>query len=366
MRIICKKGNDAKKALQFAKEYIEKKCQEYPLLDEDMEIEISLKDIDGKACQENDNTICIGQKELDLVQNMDENSLDYYNCDALTGLYNRGKYERDLNVLQTTGYECLTCVYIDAVGLHEINNHLGHKAGDLMLCCTADGIREYFPNALTYRIGGDEFVVLWSGHTKKEAAEKTSLLKESIRKSGYEISAGIGESTDSKTLQKTIDNAEDAMRYDKKMFYRNNGGERQMRSLNHKLEKLLLEKQDASHFLDVIAPNYKGVYMVNPEKDTCRYIYLPPYFQTILERNHGSFLCSLREYCYTFVRPEYYDRFEKFYDYDYIKDQLASGNTVNFTYQKIDGSWVELTITIYDEDSSETQEMLWIFQTESN
>lgn len=76
-------------------------------------------------------------------------------------------------------------------------------------------------------------------------------------------------------------------------------------------------------------------------------------------------LTDKRKIC-TALRSEYYDRFEKFYDYDYIKDQLSSGNTVNFTYQKIDGSWVELTITIYDEDSSEAQEMLWIFQDENN
>ena len=77
-------------------------------------------------------------------------------------------------------------------------------------------------------------------------------------------------------------------------------------------------KQDASHFLEVIAPRYKGVYMVNAEKDTCRYIYVPFYFQEMLEKNHGSFWLSMKDYYHTFVRREYYERFEKILDYKYL------------------------------------------------
>ena len=47
-----------------------------------------------------------------------EKTPDCYNIDALTGLYNRGKYELDIRMFQATGYERLTCVYMDVVGLH--------------------------------------------------------------------------------------------------------------------------------------------------------------------------------------------------------------------------------------------------------
>ena len=52
-----------------------------------------------------------------------EKTPDYYNIDALTGLYNRGKYERDIRMFQATGYERLSCVYMDVVGLHEALAH---------------------------------------------------------------------------------------------------------------------------------------------------------------------------------------------------------------------------------------------------
>lgn len=364
MKITCEKGSSAKNVLQFITEYIEKKAADYPLLAEDLEIEISLKDAAGKICPDNDKPLHLGEQELNLAQETKKDPKYYLNHDPLTGLFSRSKYERDINTFQTIGYKCLTCIYIDAVGLHEVNNHLGHKVGDHMLCSIAEGLQKYFPNGLAYRIGGDEYVVLCPEHTKEEFSEILLFLKEEIRELEYEISVGIEESKDGKTLIDTINAAENAMRYDKMNFYRNHGGIRQMRSLNQKLEKLLLEKQDASHFLNVIAPKYKGVYMVNSKMDTCRYIYVPPYFQKMLDQNQGSFLCSMREYCRTLVRPEYFDRFEKFLDYDYVQEQLSAVHETGFTYQKLDGSWVELKITLNDQEASGTHEMLWIFTDE--
>lgn len=365
MKIVCEKGYDAKKVLQFITEYIEKKGLEYPLLNDTMELKISLKNINGEVSPDNDRVIIIDKKEIDIVDDKGKSLEFYYNNDVLTGLYNRSKYEHDIHMLEITGYTHLICIYIDAVGLHEINNHLGHKAGDHMLCSIADKIHKYFPDSLSYRIGGDEFVTLCFESTQNIVMEKINNIKKELREIEYEISAGIGESTDCKTLNDTINYAEKAMRKDKKEFYDNNGGLRQVRSLNYKLEKLLLEKQDASHFLNVIAPKYKGVYIVNSEKDTCRYIYVPPYFQKMLDKNQGSFSLSMRDYCYELVKREYYDRFEKLFDYEYIEEQLTENNIVDFTYQKLDGNWIELKITIYNQDSSAIPEMLWIFLDEN-
>ena len=363
MKIVCKKGYNAKDVLQFITEYIEKKSVKYPLLNKDMEIEISLGDVSGEECPDNDKEIYFSDDEMDIVHEIRKSPEYYYNNDTLTGLYNRSKYEHDINMFRLTGYSSLICIYIDAVGLHEINNHLGHKAGDHMLCSVADGIRKHFLHSEAYRIGGDEFVVFCLETSQTEVVEKIASLKSDLRRLEYEISVGMDESTDSKTLNDTINHAEKAMRQDKKSFYRKNGGVRQNRDLNYKLEKLLLEKQDANHFLNVIAPKYKGVYIVNPEKDTCRYIYVPPYFQRMLHDNHGLFSFSMRDYRDELVRREYYDRFEQIFDYEYIQEQLDAGNEIDFTYQKLDGNWVKLKITTYDEASSDSdaQEMLWIF-----
>ena len=60
--------------------------------------------------------------------------LDFsYSHDTLTGLANRSRYETDLRELPHSGYESVVCTYIDVVGMHEVNEHLGHRNGDS--CC---------------------------------------------------------------------------------------------------------------------------------------------------------------------------------------------------------------------------------------
>ena len=87
--------------------------------------------------------------------------LDFsYSHDTLTGLLNRSLFETDLRTLQSSEYDSMVCTYIDVVGLHEINNHLGHRSGDSMLCFIANAARKFFASSRIYRIGGDEFVIL--------------------------------------------------------------------------------------------------------------------------------------------------------------------------------------------------------------
>ena len=52
--------------------------------------------------------------------------------DALTNLGNRNRFEKTIQAFEFDKHGCgtLGCIYIDVNGLHEINNHLGHQAGD--------------------------------------------------------------------------------------------------------------------------------------------------------------------------------------------------------------------------------------------
>lgn len=361
VKIIGKKGYSALKMLRLMTDFLEKLCKTYPLLDDDVEIDITLKKADGTLCPDNDRTVCFDGKEIAELEESACDPLYYYNHDGLTGLYNRGKYERDLIIFEKSRGTSFTCAYIDAVGLHELNNHLGHKAGDTMLCTIADGLRGAFPDAKAYRIGGDEFVVLWFGTEEIQIQTRMQELRRSLKEQEYEISVGIRSCTRDVLLSETVNCAEHAMRQDKAEFYRKNGAERQMRTLNAKLEEILLQNQDASQFLNVIAPRYKGVYMVNPDTDSCRYIYIPKYFEKMLTESNQVFSIAIRNYCKSFVQPVYYERFKELNDYNTVYDRISRGENVEFTYQKLDGNWVRLKITIYDMHEPESREMLWIF-----
>jgi diguanylate cyclase (GGDEF)-like protein len=84
--------------------------------------------------------------------------------DELTGLGNRRAFltmaDQRLQLLERRGALCLL-VFADVDGLKQVNDTLGHKAGDMVLADAAQALRGAFRGTdLLARLGGDEFVVL--------------------------------------------------------------------------------------------------------------------------------------------------------------------------------------------------------------
>lgn len=74
--------------------------------------------------------------------------------DALTGCFNRHSYDRRLVCLQ--GVE--TFVYIDLCWLKQINDQVGHDAGDQVLTKVGGCLRSHIDEV--YRVGGDELIAV--------------------------------------------------------------------------------------------------------------------------------------------------------------------------------------------------------------
>ncbi|MCR4717399.1 MAG: diguanylate cyclase [Lachnospiraceae bacterium] len=86
--------------------------------------------------------------------------------DELTSLGNRNAYiakEDEYVELVEEGKAMFTIVVMDVNNLKLINDHVGHEMGDRMLMRVATSIRDEFGKDKSYRIGGDEFVVLFPG-----------------------------------------------------------------------------------------------------------------------------------------------------------------------------------------------------------
>ena len=288
-----------------------------------------------------------------------------YDCDTLTGLFNRRRFERDLEWWTAHRPRLLTCAYFDAVGLHEINNHLGHKAGDNMLCTVAGEARRLFPHANLYRIGGDEFVALCENWTEAEMTEAAAKLKARVRELEYEISAGVHQIRENELLEDGVDKAENAMRRDKEAYYRATGNLGQMRVLNEKLEKILQEKQDADRFLRAIAPHYMGVYIVSSETGRMRSIFIPKRFQQIAKEANGLFIPALRQYAEEIVADKWREAFDKFLDLPHVVQRVEQEGIAYLIYQRKDDVWVRLQVMKYMPDEDENDSTLWIFSAAS-
>lgn len=149
--------------------------------------------------------------------------------DALTGLSNRNSYQKALVEYATVKDTSLCCVYMDANGLHELNNSLGHKAGDDMLKYVGDRLKKYFSEYDMYRIGGDEFVVVCIGISEVQVGEKIAAFKHDIEKENYFVSIGMAWHKPDVKIEKTIALAEGRMYEDKRLYYRNRGDESKAR-----------------------------------------------------------------------------------------------------------------------------------------
>ena len=284
-----------------------------------------------------------------------------YDCDPLTGLLNRRRFERDLEWWGRNRPETLTCVYIDVVGLHEINNHLGHKAGDGMLCAVAGAMQRMFPLADTYRIGGDEFVVLWADHTGEQGAEAAARIKALLRESNYEISVGVHQIEPDENLEDGVDRAENAMRRDKEAYYRETGNLDQMRVLNEKLERILVEKRDMDMFLRAIAPRYIGVYAVDNDTGRMRSIVIPDRFRRIVKEAKGLFSPALAQYAEEVVADAWRGSFAPLLDLPGVIRRVEREGTVCATFRRRDGAWIRLQVMRYLPDEDEGGGTLWIF-----
>ncbi len=111
--------------------------------------------------------------------------------DYLTGLKNRNSFESDLPDYEVLNADNLWFIFVDANGLHELNNTKGHKAGDLMLCTVADTMKKIFGADSTYRLGGDEFVAFAADSTHEELMSRKYRLMDELNKKGYSVSAGF-------------------------------------------------------------------------------------------------------------------------------------------------------------------------------
>ncbi len=113
--------------------------------------------------------------------------------DALTGLKNRGHFDRAFTSAVVKAYrfgQPLSLLLLDIDHFKKFNDTYGHLVGDDCLQMVANCIRQYVtrPQDLAARYGGEEFVVLLPDTPEEGALRVAEKIRQKIEESGFRIS----------------------------------------------------------------------------------------------------------------------------------------------------------------------------------
>lgn len=170
--------------------------------------------------------------------------------DKLTGLYNRTYFDEQIEVLNDEKFLPLSMIVGDVNGLKIVNDTLGHLEGDKFIIAITKIIKNTSPEeALIFRWGGDEIIILIPNKTELEAEKLVKMIQEEIAKSTYKpipLSISLGVSSRD-NLEKDIDTmlmeAENKV-YRKKLLQNNSNRNGLIESLQKTLEEKNMETKE--------------------------------------------------------------------------------------------------------------------------
>lgn len=145
--------------------------------------------------------------------------------DSLTGLYNRNKFHEVMNTTLTAETKCLGVACFDLNGLKELNDRMGHSAGDNLIRRAADQLRGVFPGR-SYRIGGDEFVVVDDTLERDVFLSSVQAVEQGMTLAGISYAVGTSWRGAQCNVKEQFDEADQLMYEQKNCFYSMHGNMR--------------------------------------------------------------------------------------------------------------------------------------------
>ena len=136
----------------------------------------------------------IHRRELEKAKQEMEAAQEAYKklayTDLMTGLRNRSAFENYiLRLKREPPRDGVHFIVADLNRLKEINDRLGHEAGDSAIRCAGRSIAKVFgEDCRCYRIGGDEFCIISERLTGPEVEERIEVFRRRV--SGQEVAPG--------------------------------------------------------------------------------------------------------------------------------------------------------------------------------
>ena len=109
--------------------------------------------------------------------------------DQLTGAMNRRAFMHCMERLEDGVRYAF--IFGDINGLKSMNDNHGHEAGDQMICAAAQIMQRFAGTHRVFRMGGDEFLMVFRDTDARQAREILNGLREAFRANGLSVALGL-------------------------------------------------------------------------------------------------------------------------------------------------------------------------------
>ncbi|MBR4628100.1 MAG: GGDEF domain-containing protein [Ruminococcus sp.] len=145
-------------------------------------------------------------------------SLQTLTHDAMTGALNRHSFYKDIQIFQK---QHMFIISMDLNGLKQINDNLGHDAGDRAILTVSQSAMSVIPlRCRFYRMGGDEFVILCPDMNAGEVKDIADRIDDAVTVKEYSVAIGYEEYHKGMDINEVLKKA-DAIMYARKTAMKN-------------------------------------------------------------------------------------------------------------------------------------------------
>lgn len=146
--------------------------------------------------------------------------------DSLTGLLNRQAFYDDCNLYNKS---IGAAASLDMNGLKDLNDTQGHHAGDKALKTIGECMfKAAGEKTLVYRVGGDEFIILFMHADEKVISEAVKKISEDVTRANYSISTGYALRGKDESIDDVVRESDKLMYQEKADYYRSKGMEQRV------------------------------------------------------------------------------------------------------------------------------------------
>ena len=138
--------------------------------------------------------------------------------DSLTYAQNRNHFNEYIEQNRNKELHSLGVIYLDLNGLKEVNDKMGHIAGDTLIITASYVLQEIFLDN-SYRVGGDEFVVIEQDVSELLFFDQHSKLLNRMKELEISVATGCVWKEACINLSEILQEADQKMYEDKKHYY---------------------------------------------------------------------------------------------------------------------------------------------------